>query len=257
MELNTAVQEWFLKWRNDPIARSALKLLKDNLVNTKNDLDITLDRIVLACFNAKFYNRKLDPGEIYRQNLQKEKERRTQLANAAHILMLSAKRNDKSLMWACSIAELASEVCIKRKNHNEQISHDKVVEKYFLSLENALRGKLPELDGGPWLHRFTTGNLILRNPILQGRPIVAETMLAYELAFYLRMHTAGKARDILSSGQVMPKFGKPCFPIVSKFCSAVFGTTWDAKQIGDNVRALKDVGLTKWQGVNWKCNSKP
>ena len=83
-----------------------------------------------------------------------------------------------------------------------------------------------------------------------GRPITIETMLAFELAFYLRMYTAGNAFDGIRSGQAMPKNGDPCFPIVAKFCSAVLGTSWDAKKIGDNVRGLKNVGLIAWQGVN-------
>lgn len=230
MEKNKAAQHWYREWSKEPTTKTAIQSLKD--INLKTAFVITLHRIALACFNAKHYNRESDPGELYRQRLQKEKDQQMSLVKAAHTLMLSAKRNDKSLMWACAIAELECGVRITRKNHIEPMNHYLVVEKFFLAFETALKNKLPELDGGPFLDRFTTGNLILKNSISGGRPINTETMLAYELAFYLRMYTAGNAFDSIQNGQAMPKNGKPCFPVVAKFCCAVFGTSWDAKKIG-------------------------
>lgn len=246
-----AAQKWFQEWCKEVDAKLALKSLEDDLINTNNDLSITRHRIILACFNAKNYKRELDPGEEYRQKLQEERSRLDLLIKAAHTLKLSAQRNDKSLMWACVFAEQDSEIRITRNDHTEPMNHNLVVEKYFSALETALKGKLPEINGGPWLHRFTVGNLIFKNPIQQGRPITVETMLAYELAFYLRMHTAGRARDSWQNGQAMPTDGKPCFNVVANFCNAAFGTTWDNKQTGDKVRDLKNVGIAKWQGVNW------
>ncbi|MBA3756468.1 MAG: hypothetical protein H0X02_09675 [Nitrosomonas sp.] len=252
MEQAAAEQKWYQEWRNKPATKTALKLLKHSLPNTNNDLNITLHRIALACCNAIHYNRELDPGEIYRQKLQKERRQLQTLIKACHTLGLSAKRNDKSLMWACVMAEQDSGVRVTRTDHTESMNHNLVFERYFSYLEMALKGKLPELHGGPWIGRFTIGNLILEKPVFKGRPITTETMLAYELAFYLRMHTAGNAFDGIQSGQAMPQNGEPCFPIVANFCSAAFGTSWDSKQIGDNVRALKGVGLMNWQGVIWK-----
>lgn len=251
MDRITAVTTWLKEWERDPKTETALNSLKENLTDTSNDIKITRLRILLACFNAKHYKRKLDPGEKYRQKLQEEKNRLSLLIKAAHTMKLSAQRNDKSLMWACAFAGQDSGINITRKDRAEPMKLNLVIEKYFSALETALKCKLPELHAGPFLHRFTIGNLILNNPIQQGRPITAETMLAYELAFYLRMHTAGRAVDSLQNGQTMPTVGEPCFSVVAKFCSAVFGTSWDAKKIGDKVRALKNVGLTEWQGVNW------
>ena len=159
---------------------------------------------------------------------------------------MSAKRNEKGFMWACTLAESTSGVRITRKEKPGPMAHNLVVENYFSHLETALKGKLPELSGGPFLHRFTIGNLIFDKPILAGRPVTIETMLAFELAFYLRMHTAGRAKDGLQNGQRMPDDGDPCYSVVAAFCSAVLDTSFDAKSIGDKVRKLKHVGLTGW-----------
>jgi hypothetical protein len=62
-------------------------------------------------------------------------------------------------------------------------------------------------------------------------------MLAFELAIYMRMHTAGNAEDSLQNGSPMPEYDSdPCFPVVSAVCKAALGTHLDAKQTGDNIR---------------------
>lgn len=113
----------------------------------------------------------------------------------------------------------------------------------------ALKDKLPELDGGPWLHKGTKGNLFFDKPIKGGPKVKVETMLGFELAIYLRMHTEGRANSPVS--RIMPSYGEPCFQIVAAFCHAVFGIKlgidFDAKLIGDNVRDLKGAILHEWQ----------
>lgn len=237
--------EWYREWRNKPAARTALKLFKD-VGGTDAHIERTHQRIALACFNANNYKPELDPGQIYRGEIQAEKKRLDQLAKAAHVLALSAKRNEKGLMWACGKAELNSGIRIRHKEQTGPMALNLVVGDYLLHLEAALRDKLPELHGGPFLHRFVIGNLHFDNAISAGRPVTAETMLAFELAFYLRMHTAGHANDSIQNGQPMPDYGNPRYPVVAAFCSAVFGTSFDGKKLGDKVRKLKNVGLANW-----------
>jgi hypothetical protein len=242
---------WLRQWEQKPATITAFKLL-GSVGGSASHLSITRREISRACWCAAHYDPKCDPGEIYRAQMAAEKKKLKQLQKAAHILALSSARNDKGLSWAHDIAESASGVRITRKDHSTPKAQHLVMQDYFSHLETALKGKLPELHCGPFLHRFTKGNLIFDKPISSGRPYTVETMLAFELAFYLRMHIAGRAEDGLQNGQLMPSDGEPCFWVVAAFCAAVFGTSWDAKQIGDNVQALtlKSVGLRDWQGVN-------
>lgn len=245
------MRKWYQDWSKKPATVTALEEFKAIEADVRS-IDITHERIAIACFNAAHYKQELDPGQIYREKIRVEKKKLKQLQNAVHILALSAGRNEKGLMWACEIAESTSGVRITRKEKPEPMALNLVVEKYFSHLEEALKDKLPELDGGPWLKKFIIGNLIYDKAISRGRKVTAETMLAFELAFYLRMHTAGRAEDSYMTGQPMPDDGDPCYPVVGGFCNAVFDLQgeWDPKQIGDNVRDLKYVGLTRWQGVN-------
>jgi hypothetical protein len=152
-------------------------------------------------------------------------------------------------MWAMGKAEAESGVRLSRTHPEGQMALTEIAERYFQSLEAALRGPLPELSGGPFLHRFTIGNLHFDKPLGAGRPVTAATMLAFELTIYMRMLTAGYAEDVLQSGASMPKYGDPCYQVVAAFCEAALDTELDAKQTGDNVRKLKNVGLMRWPGT--------
>lgn len=250
MASTETMRKWYLDWSKTPATQTALNLFKDIGITGDNVNIITQERIVIACFNATHYNAKNDPSEIYRDKIRAEKKKIKQLQNAAHILAISAGHNDRALSWAHDIADDKSGVRITRKDHSTPKEHHLVMQDYFLQLEIALGGKLPELNGGPFKHRFTVGNLISDKAISRGRKITAETMLAFEIAFYIRMYTAGRATDGWQYGQGMSDDGNPCFPVVASFCNAVFGSGWDGKQIGDNVRDLKNMGLKSWQGVN-------
>ncbi len=254
-------QEWYVEWIKKDATISALKSL-DKLGG--EGLLITKQRIAIACFNAAHYNQNLDPGEIYRKGIATEKRRLKTLQKAARVLAESSERNDKAFMWAHLFAESKSGVRITRKEHDEPMAQHLVMENYFSHLEAALKDKLPELHGGQWLHRITKGNLVFNQAIKGGAKVKVETMLAFELAIYLRMHTAGRANSPVSSGIMHCKKnkkrssvanGEPCYPVIAAFCNAVFDLKldrdgnpidFDAKLIGDNVCKLKGVLLQEW-----------
>jgi hypothetical protein len=240
------LRDWFMTWRDKPTARSALRLLEE-VGGTERHLANTLQRIAEACFNAVHYRPDLDPGKVYRAEIISAKKQIGQLARAARVLALGAAGKNKGLMWAMTKAELDSGVRLTRAEKDGPMELTVVAERYFRSLEAALRGTLPELSGGPFLHNCTIGNLIFDKPISAGRPLTVTTMLAFELTIYMRMHTAGNAEDSLQNGSPMPDYdGDPCFPVVAAFCTAALGTQLDAKQTGDNVRKLRNVGLISW-----------
>ena len=249
MKKNQTIQEWFQTWGKSRIARQALKELED-LGGKEEDLKITKQRILRACFNASNYDRASDPGEKYREKMRLEKKKIHDLAKAAHVLAMAAKRNDTSLSWGMEIAEATSGVRVTRKEHPVPMAHNLVAEKYFSHLETALRGRLPEIHGGAFQNHFTIGNLIsLDSQIKSGRPILTETMLAFEITMYIRMHTAGRALDSIQNGQSMPEDGKPNYQLAALFCQSVFkksNLNFASKTIGENVRELKKIGITEW-----------
>ena len=267
MENVAAMRKWYLDWCEELVTKTALKKFKEISGNDDPKNIITKERIARACFNAAHYKSELDPGEMYRAKIAKQREEMPKLQKAAKLLAEAALQNHRGLDWASTITAYNSGLCIapisqseldlidanpaakihlNREPRNGHLGmHD-----YYSSLEKALKGKLPEIHGGPFTYKYSKGNLSFNKHISRGKKITAETMLAFELAFYLRMHTAGRAADSIQNGQGMPDDGNPCFEVVAAFCNAIFRNGWDAKRIGDKVRDLNSVGLTDWQGVN-------
>lgn len=204
----------------------------------------------MACFHAAHYEHDADPGKRYRDEIIAAKKQLVQLARAARVIAQNARHQNTGLKWALVKAETESGIRLTRKSPEGEMALTQVAERYFDCLEAALRGPLPELSGGPFLRRFTIGNLHFEKPISAGRPVTVASMLAFELTIYLRMHTAGHAEDVLQFGTPMPKYGDPSFPVVAAFCEAALDSALDAKQVGDNVRKMKNVGLVPWPGTD-------
>jgi hypothetical protein len=238
-------QQWLQTWLNRQATRKALALLKKT-GGSERDLIITQWRISRACYEAAHYRLEDDPGKKYRDGISETKKTLKGLARAARVLKLAAGGDNKGLMWAMAKAEAESGVRLTRMDPKGKVSINKIAEKYFQSLESALEGELPEISGGPFLHKFTIGNLHFDRPIRAGRPITVATMLAFELALHMRRHTAGRADHVMQTGEAMPADGDPCFDVVAAFCTAALSTMLDARQVGENVRQLKQVGLIRW-----------
>lgn len=223
--------------------------------SNEGDSNKTLFRIVTACYQAAHYDETKDLGPMYREKIKIENDQREKLAQAALILAKSAKRGDKSLLWAMDFTEQISDVRITRKDYSEKMTLKDVAHRYFSQLSDSLIGRLPELDGGPFTHRFTVGNLVFDNALGKaGSPIETVTMLAIELTFYLRMYTAGRAQDGLQNGQKMTDAtgaleGKPCAGLVASFCNATLDTMLNESHIKNRLKQIpKLAGLTEWKG---------
>jgi len=213
----------------------------------------TLERIATACLNAQRYKPDADPGENYRQAMSLQRDKRKSLAAAALTLAKACEREDRAMAWALPGGDNALQVRIARQSRaGEPVTGDpvdvlKMGAAWFNELEQRLKVKMPELDGGPFLKHFTIGNLIFQKPIKAGRPIDVSTMLAFELVFYLHMFTAGRAADAWQVGQDMPKDGKPRYKLAAMFCNATLGSQLDELQVNDRLRKLPPgVGLMPW-----------
>jgi len=246
VESTPTVQEWYARWCNASHKRTGALALLSQVAGSDRDRVITLERIIRTCYAAAHYNRESDPGAQYREALRVEKKRLFQLSKAAHVLRMAAERGDKSLGWAAQFAESNSAVRITRVDHSEPQKWHLVAARYFKALKSALDGRLPEIHGGPFTGHFTIGNMIFNEPIKAGRPVEVSTMLAFELTFYMRMLTAGRAGDSTQNGQHMPSDGRPCLPVVAALVSESLQITIDAKMIEDALRRHTRTGLGEW-----------
>lgn len=118
---------------------------------------------------------------------------------------------------------------------------------FFDCLAAELDGTLPELHGGPWLHRFTVANLHFEKPRVSGAPLKVETPLLFELTLHLRNLSAGRAGHIFQSGDRMPSDGRPHFNVAAAFVRAALGLPLTGPQAASRLKSLPaDVGLMSW-----------
>lgn len=246
MKSKPTIREWYASWLTKSQKRTGALALLSEVGGCERDKTITLERIVQACYAAAHYNRNADPGAQYREALRVERKGLLQLSKAARIFRMAAERGDKSLGWAAEFAERNSGVRITRADKSEPEKWHPVAARYFKALEAALDGRLPEIHGGPFIGRFTIGNMIFSDPIKAGRPVEVSTMLAFEIVFYMRMLTAGRAGDSTQTGQHIPSDGKPCLPVVASLVCETLGATLDAKMIEDVLRRHTRTGLGDW-----------
>lgn len=246
------------KFRDEPATRDAMAQF-DALKGSEHHRMRTLMRIMPACLSArecaksvkaqkkKAYKIELDPGQKYRDENAAQKKVVHRLAAAAQVLAKACERNDRAMLWALPGGVNDLGVALQRPHDGKETPICEMGAAWFNELKNKLSGKLPELHGGPFYHRFTLGNMHFENPLAAGRPVELASMLAFELAFYLRMFTAGRAGDSTQNAQTMPNDGKPCTPVVAAFCSAALGEPFSAREITARLSKLpKSVGLIGW-----------
>lgn len=257
MEFNTAKEwraSWFgdwAAWRDKQSTRDALVLF-DALKGSEAERMAALYRIGIACLDACRYDPEKDPGEIYRQQMAGERREAAALARAARELAKACERNSRAMGWALPGGNNRHGATLTRNPDGTSRLVIEMGAAWFFELEQSLRGKLPERDGGSFLEHYTVGNLHFDKRVKEGPPIEVASMLAFELAFYLRIFTAGRIGDSTQTGQPMPDDGKPCWPVVAAFCNATLGTQLDGKQVADRVTKLvkkRGVGLMPWPKI--------
>ena len=236
------------RWRDKKATRAALQAF-DRINASELDRVRTLKRIADACIDAQHYQPDADPGVKYRRAMseQRHKTKLANLAAAAHTLAMACERADRAMFYALPGGDNALQVRLARPHDDQLVDVMKMGAAWFNELEQRLKKEMPELHGGPFLHRFTFGNLHFDAAIEAGRKPEVSTMLAFELVFYLRMFTAGRAADSWQVGQDMPKDGEPCYKLAAMFCNATLGSQLDDGQIEDRLRHLSPgIGLQPW-----------
>ncbi len=247
-----------------------------NRTQTSFEHDLTtLWRLARACHGAITWDKSLDPGRRYRARVSKARRLRENLAYHARQLANGFKDRPPGLHWAlwaaeqqagvgdirdklrkqlenlpANVSEAERVAATKRLHLDEKRNFDNMWPEFFAALANELKERLPEIDGGPWLHLYTIGNLHY-NKRLGGHVPALDTMLAFELTFHLRKWSLRQADHVLSAGEQMPKGGRPHNEVAASFINAALLTKREVTgdQIGNRLKRLpQGVGLRNWPG---------
>jgi hypothetical protein len=235
-------------WRDKRGVRAAL-VRCDQIKASEQDRARTLKRIADACIEAAHYRPDADPGPKFRKAMRETRDKVPDMAAAARTLAKACECADRAMMFALPGGNNALQVSLARPHDGQRIEITKMGAAWFTELEQGLKEWFNALEQRPkkrslGLHQV--GNLLVPKSIGAGRKIDVSTMLAFELVYYLRMFTAGRAAHIVSS-LPMPKDGKPCYDLAAMFCNATLGSNLDARQVADRLRKLPaGVRLVRW-----------
>jgi hypothetical protein len=191
----------------------------------------TLWRIANACYFASTYDSRHDPGELYRKQVREARSKLGGMARAARVLKNGFGSGVPGVGWALVAA----------------CGELKMWAAFFGSLEMSLNGRLPELHGGPFFHRFTVANLHFNKPRTSGAPLKPETPLLFELTTELRHMSAGRPGHVWQTGAPMPSDGRPNYAVSCAFVKAALGVELTDAQAKSRLRSLPaDVGRCRW-----------
>lgn len=252
---------------------SARSKVRDRTSGSVNNDVTTLWRLARACHGAINWSKQQDPGNRYRGRIASARRGRERLAYHARQLANGFEGWPPGLHWALRSAALRAGVGDIRDKLRKELkalparvpeaeraksaAWLRLDEKrsiavmwptFFRNLAEELRKKLPEIDGGPWLHLYTIGNLHYSKRI-EGHVPDLTTMLAFELTFYLRRWSLGQADHVWASGTRMPKGGKPHNDVAASFINAVLilRPQLTGEHLGNRLKRLpRDIGLIAW-----------
>ena len=249
--------DWWRKFRLSKEGGDALRAF-DALTRQEASEDAALCLLISMAsdgFEAVRYAVQLrtavDSGAAWRRDAADTRERLPTLADAADNLARGLRARRLGVEWALEAAMNRTRIGSLNTEYQRRL-HTMWAE-FFGVLADELRKPLPEVHGGPYLGRFTAGNLLYPRAIEDGRPVTTETMLAFGLAFHVRRWRLGRIHlDSWQPGQTMPRVAMPRegWQTVAAWVRAVLSCELDANQLRDRIRELPSgVGLMPWPNL--------
>lgn len=243
-------RDWLRRFNDSDDARRALDALADvarfgsKQPRPGQRIEVLALGALKACYFASQYKAADDPGWRYRRQMAAERKNLTSIADAAAELRALLAKNPKATRWA-----FPREYSLRRRDGMERQKPSTNLLLFLNQYEHNLRGRLPELHGGPWLHRFTFACLHYKEAKegLQARmPDVAGALL-FNLASLLRVWTGGTTTYQVPGS--MPSDGRPCYEVAAALASATLGVQGiNARTAQTRVESLQrsGAGLAGW-----------
>lgn len=226
---------WLTTFRKSTAGRDALRALADveRYGPTGAQYSALVIGILQACYFASQFRPTADPGHQYRQRIAAERRARPELRTAVARL--------------CTLLEAAPTIVRETAPG---------LPDALAAFDKRLRAQLPELDGGPWLHRFTFACLHYETP-REGRharaPDVAGALL-FNAVFAMRCYTSGESVS-WQAGQAMPTTGRPCYRAAALLASATLKASGiDERTARTRVESLQRSGATL---MRWPNDATP
>ncbi|HUR40599.1 MAG TPA: hypothetical protein VM240_05465 [Verrucomicrobiae bacterium] len=247
----SSFQQWIIdlikRLPKDPALLDAVNRLAsiELLASSRSEpFELLVNRLLRACYQAAHFKPGTDRGRGYRADLQSLRGNRSKIVRRARQLADDLRKH-RALMWPLAMSGYSVRVL---KGPKKQFPLPNLAD-LLLAFADALDGKVPELDGGPFLHRFTFACLHFERPLERRRMPDVPTALLFNLVFFLRKWTASGSA-FWSVGEPMPNDGRPCYDAAAALVSATLRCDMDAHKAARLLTSLQRaggrVGLMDW-----------
>lgn len=247
--------EWLRRHNDSDNFRRALDALSEIArfgPKKEQFIELLARACVEVCYFASQYRVADDPGVQYRARLAAERKNVAAIADAVANLRKLLAKNPTAAMWARPLG-----YSLRRRETdagNEYHDGDANLLAFLMEYESNLRGRLPELHGGPFLDRSTFACLhyeAAREGQQARMPDVAAALL-FNLTFLVRKWTA-HGTTIYQSGEPMPDGGRPCYAVAAALAAATLGVDGiNARTARTRVLALQASGASLLEWPNAK-----
>lgn len=225
-------------------ALDRLEKLRKRKENPDHPFSLLVFRFLSACYLAANFDPKDDPGRKYRKEIASNRNAKDSVAGAARKLRTLLKKNERLLFWVT----LGTSYSLRKRNTDGGQRPDDNLLGLLAEIESLVEGEMPELDGGPFLHRRTYACLYYNvDRALKSAPSL-ETALLFNLVFFLRKWTA-HGTTFYSAGEKMPKDGRACYAVAASFVNATFEKEISdraARTMIESIIKLGNPGLMHW-----------
>ncbi len=247
-------EEWRSIFEDSECGKDALLYMNQKLSPLrKGGYSILVDEVMWCCFRSSKYNYNKDIFTSHRINRKNLKDDcNTSIHSVRDIYSFLDNHGDHTNIVNIVLGYYSNANGVPYVSSQDLMVQLKNLEEGMEYLRNKLRKDDPVKTS--MIYNKVVGNLYYPNGKETEHEISGETMLVYELAFRFRKWTDKSLPDYAANsfhtGEPMPKTGRPCANIITKFYDATFKKESEGSYVTDKLKKLRktstDITLYGW-----------
>lgn len=223
----------------------ALRVVKETLLLDPQGSYWLLEEVLCHCYKASTFQ---DLDRKQRTQAGDFLTGRKQARPAIKKLRKLLKQYPQQVGWVIARAHLMQ----KNISVKPGISLVQAFDEFLACLDESFQDNVLGAKSGSFLHRYRSGPLLYSAPLDSHRSQGDGALngLVFALAFHFRRATNSQQGTSWNNGQLMPRNGKPCTPLIARYARLVFPSRekdTEEDKINDRLKRLgKYAALTSW-----------
>lgn len=221
------------------------KVVKETLLLDPQGSYWLLGEVLYHCYKASTFQ---DSDRKQRTRTSAFLTDRKQARPAIKKLRKLLKQYPRQVGWVIARAHLMQ----KNISVKPGTSLVQAFDEFLVCLDESFQDNVLGAKSGSFLHRYRSGPLLYSAALdlHRSQGDAALNGLVFALAFHFRRATNGQQGTSWNNGQLMPRNGKPCTPLIARYAGLVFPRrekNTEEDKINDRLKRLgKYAALTSW-----------